>query len=84
MRRLATAVVRLAPRRAHPDVALVVLDMDARADEAGATIVEIRDGLTHTTTATTIRYIRKRGAKGEALAYKRSARRAAENDGGTG
>jgi hypothetical protein len=67
-----------------------VWNMDARAggageaDEAGATIEEIRDGLTHTTTATTIRYIRKRGAKGEALADKRSARRAAENDGGTG
>jgi transposase len=37
-------------------------------------IEEIRDGLTHTTIATTIRYIRRRGAKGDALADKRSAR----------
>jgi hypothetical protein len=64
--------------------------MDARAggageaDEAGATIEEIRDGLTHTNTETTIRYIRTRGAKGNAIADKRRARRAAENDGGTG
>lgn len=67
-----------------------VWNMDARAggageaDEAGATIEEIRDGLTHTTTATTVRYIRRRGAKGDALADKRSARRAnEESDGGT-
>jgi hypothetical protein len=51
---------------------------------ADATIEAIRDGLTHTTTATTVRYIWRRGAKGDALADKRSARRAAENDGGTG
>jgi hypothetical protein len=61
-----------------------VWNMDARAggageaDEAGATIEEIRDGLTHTTTATTVRYIRRRGTKAAALADKRSARRAAE------
>jgi hypothetical protein len=60
-----------------------VWNMDARAggageaDEAGATIEEIRDGLTHTNTTTTVRYIRRRGAKGDAIADKRSARRTA-------
>jgi hypothetical protein len=63
-----------------------VWNMDARAggageaDEAGATIEEIRDGLTHTNTATTVRYIRRRGAKGDAIADKRSARRAQEGN----
>jgi hypothetical protein len=72
------------------DIPDAVWNMDARAggageaDEAGATIEEIRDGLTHTNSATTIRYIRRRGSKGDALADKRSARRATENDGGTG
>jgi len=67
-----------------------VWNMDARAggageaDESGATIEEIRDGLTHTTTATTIRYIRRRGAKGDVVADKRRAKREAETDGGTG
>jgi hypothetical protein len=67
-----------------------VWNRDARAggageaDESGATTEEIRDGLTHTTTATTVRYIRRRGAKGDALADKRGAKRASENDGGTG
>lgn len=66
-----------------------VWNMDARAggageaDEAGATIEEIRDGLTHTNTNTTVRYIRRRGSKSAALADKRTARRAAENDNGT-
>jgi hypothetical protein len=34
--------------------------------------------------ATTVRYIGRRGSKRASVADKRSARRAAENDGGTG
>jgi hypothetical protein len=63
--------------------ALIGGSVSSRVGEADATIEEIRDGLTQTTTAMTVRYIRRRGAKGCALADKRSARRAAENDGGT-
>lgn len=55
--------------------------MDARAggateaDDAGATIEAIRDGLTHTKSETTIRYLRRRGTKMDALADARGSHR---------
>jgi hypothetical protein len=64
-----------------------VWNMDTRAggateaDDAGAPIELIRDALTHTNEATTVRYIRRRGAKMDALAEVRSKKRAADNGG---
>lgn len=65
-----------------------VWNMDSRAggateaDDAGAPIELIREGLTQTNTNTTVRYIRRRGAKMDALAEVRKRKRAAETGAG--
>jgi len=62
-----------------------VWSMDARAggateaDDAGAPIELIREGLTQSNVTTTARYIRRRGAKMDALADVRSRKRAADS-----
>jgi hypothetical protein len=73
---------QIARAAAIPDA---VWNMDTRAggateaDDAGAPIELIRDALTHTNEATTVRYIRRRGSKMDALADVRNRKRAGED-----
>lgn len=62
-----------------------VYNMDSRggateADQAGADIELIREGLTHANAATTARYLKRRGAKLDALADARRKKRAADSE----
>lgn len=67
-----------------------VWNMDSRAggateaDAAGAPIELIREGLTQTNTNTTVRYIRRRGSKMDALADVRNRKRVSDGGGDAG